>query len=161
MKKLCSLLLVSTSIYLLSITQSPAQQNTNPFDDLFDNRRRGLFLGGTVSYGITQSGLSISADRLMKTISLTIQIAGVCRETFSGGLDTRFQNIWDSISHPRSYRCNQPSAGYFLANNIRILSTPSRSDTQEKLLLQELLPQILTHIFSQQETHRLTLGPLT
>ncbi len=63
MKKLFSLLLVSTTVYLLSITQSPAQQNTNPLDDLFDDQRRGLFLGGTVSYGITQSGLSIFADR--------------------------------------------------------------------------------------------------
>ena len=37
----------------LSTTQSPAQQNTNPLDDLFDDQRGGLFLGGTVSYGIT------------------------------------------------------------------------------------------------------------
>lgn len=63
MKKLLLLLLVSISVYLLSTTQSPAQQNSNPFDDLFDDRRRGLFFGGTVRYGITQSGLSISADR--------------------------------------------------------------------------------------------------
>ena len=82
-EKLCSLLLVSTSIYLLSITQSPAQQNTNPLDDLFDDQWRGLFLGGTVSYGITQSGLSISADRFNEDDKLTIQIAGVCQEAFS------------------------------------------------------------------------------
>lgn len=63
MKTLFSLLLVSTSVCLLSITQSTAQQNTNPFDDLFDDRRRGLFLGGTIRYGITQSGLSIASDR--------------------------------------------------------------------------------------------------
>ncbi len=63
MKKLFFLLLVSTSVCLFSITQSPAQQNTNPLDDLFDSRWRGLFLGGTVRYGITQAGLSILTDR--------------------------------------------------------------------------------------------------
>lgn len=63
MKKLRFLLLVSTCICIFSVTQSPAQQNTNPLDDLFDNRWHGLFLGGTVRYGITQSGLSVLADR--------------------------------------------------------------------------------------------------
>ena len=41
MKKLCFLLLVSTGGCLFSVTQSPAQQNTNPLDDLFDNRWHG------------------------------------------------------------------------------------------------------------------------
>ena len=63
MKKLFFLLLVSTGVCLFSVTQSPAQQNTNPLDDLFDNRWRGVFLGGSANYGITQSGLSILADR--------------------------------------------------------------------------------------------------
>ena len=63
MKKLCFLLLVSTGVCLFSVTQSSAQRNTNPLDDLFDNRWRGLFLGGTAKYGVTQSGLSILADR--------------------------------------------------------------------------------------------------
>ena len=54
--------LLSLSI-CLAATQTPAQQNTNPLDDLLDNRWRGLFLGGTFRYGITQSGLSILADR--------------------------------------------------------------------------------------------------
>lgn len=63
MRKLFFLLSVSTGVCLFSVTQSPAQQNTNPLDDLFDNRRRGLFLGRTGEYGITQSGLSILADR--------------------------------------------------------------------------------------------------
>ena len=63
MKKLRFLLLVSIGVYLFSVTQSSAQQNTNPLDDLLDNRWRGLFLGGTVRYGITQSGLSVLADQ--------------------------------------------------------------------------------------------------
>lgn len=63
MKKLRFLLLVSTGVYLFFVTQSPAQQNTNPLDDLFDNRWRGLFLGATVGYGVTQSGLSTAADK--------------------------------------------------------------------------------------------------
>lgn len=63
MKKIFILLLVSTGVWLFFVTQSSAQQNTNPLDDLFDNRWRGLFLAGTVRYGITQSGLSISTDR--------------------------------------------------------------------------------------------------
>ena len=54
--------LFSLSICLIA-TQTPAQQNTNPLDDLLDKRWRGLFLGGTVRYGITQSGLSVLADR--------------------------------------------------------------------------------------------------
>ena len=63
MKKLRLLLLVSISVSLFTVPQSHAQQNTNPFDDLLDSRWRGLFLGGSVRYGVVQSGLSIVADR--------------------------------------------------------------------------------------------------
>ena len=63
MKKLHFLLLISIGLCLFSVTQSQAQQNTNPLDDLFDSRWRGVFLGGTVRYGVTQSGLSVAIDR--------------------------------------------------------------------------------------------------
>ena len=63
MKKSLFLLFVSTCVCLFFVTQSPAQQNTNLLDELFDNRWRGLFLGGTVGYGVTQYGLSVSTDK--------------------------------------------------------------------------------------------------
>ena len=62
MKKSLFLLFVSTSVYLFSITQSPAQSNTSLSSDLSDNRWQGFFLGGTIGYGVTQWGLSVSAD---------------------------------------------------------------------------------------------------
>ncbi len=63
MKKSLFLLFVIFSVYVFSISQSPAQQNTNLFDDLIDNKRHGLFLGATLGYGVTQSGLSIAVNK--------------------------------------------------------------------------------------------------
>jgi len=52
---LCSL----TLLCQFSATQSPAQQS-NPFDDLLDGKREGLFAGGGIAYGVTRFTIGYS-----------------------------------------------------------------------------------------------------
>ena len=52
---LCSL----TLLCQFSATRSPAQQS-NPFDDLLDGKRKGLFAGGGVAYGLTRFSIGYS-----------------------------------------------------------------------------------------------------
>ena len=56
-----SLLCVTILFILTSVlfAQSPAQQNS-PFNDLIDNKREGLFVGGGVAYGTTRFSMSFS-----------------------------------------------------------------------------------------------------
>ena len=50
---LCSL----TLLCQFSATRSPAQQS-NPFDDLLDGKREGLFVGGGIAYGANRFTIS-------------------------------------------------------------------------------------------------------
>ena len=57
-------LLYATVLFILTsvlVVQSPAQQNS-PFNDLIDNKREGLFVGGGVAYGTTRFSVSYSDD---------------------------------------------------------------------------------------------------
>lgn len=138
MKKSLFLFLILIFVYLFSITQSRAQPNTNPLDDLFDNQRHGLFLGATVGYGVTQSGLSIAVDRFNEDDKFDNSNSRGTSGSISWRIGYAVSERQDSISRLPSYQCNLLSVWSDLVVCILTFISTCFLDMQERQLLPEL-----------------------
>ena len=79
--------IIFTALLFVSIgvaaTQTPAQQN-NPFEDLLDSKREGMFAGGDVAYGSTRFSASVAKGELDE-----VEVDLTTVRSLSGGLQWR------------------------------------------------------------------------